>query len=431
VSPDPVELARELIRYDTTNPPGDEEACVAHIERLLGEAGIESERHEKAPGRPNLVARSGGDGTPLVLYGHVDVVTTTGQAWTKPPFGGDLDEDGYVWGRGALDMKGGVAQLVSAFIRAHEDGLRTPLVLVVLSDEENGGDLGARFLTEERPEAFGGARHAIGEWGAATQVVAGRRFYPIQVGEKQICWLRGFVRGRGGHSALGVRGSAMAKLGRVLQILDRKPLPVHVTPIVRQWIERTADALPRGHALVLRRLLDPRTTDLALRALGPHGRIFGRVLRNTAAATIVRGGDKINVVPSEIELQVDGRLLPGLTPDDLIVELAQLVGNAVEWEVVRHDPGPTETDWTFFAPLAEILRELDRDAVVVPMLQPGVTDGRFLSRAGIQTYGFLPLRLPDDFDPLPLVHAADERVPAEALRFGAEAIYLAIERYGG
>ena len=425
---DPVELTRELIRFDTTNPPGNEETCVAYVENILSDAGIQSERHEKEPGRPNLIARTAGDGTPLVLYGHVDVVTTAGQRWTRPPFGGDL-HDGCVWGRGALDMKSGVAMLVTAFLRAHREGVETPVVLAILSDEEDGGDAGARFLAEERPEVFGGAR--LGEMGGETLHIAGRRFYPIQVGEKQMCWLRGIIRGPGGHGALGVRRSAMARLGNVLRALDRTQPPVHVTPIARDWIEGMAAALPRAQAVLLRRLLDPRTADLALRVLGPQGRVLSRVLRNTASATIVRGGEKINVIPSEVELQVDGRLLPGYTPEDLMVELAQIVGDGVEWEVIRHDPGPAEPDLDFYEPLAEILRELDPGAVPVPMLQPGVTDGRFLSRAGIQTYGFLPLRLPEGFDPVSLIHAADERVPADAVRWGTDAVFRAIERYPG
>jgi len=430
VTLDPVELTRELIRFDTTNPPGNEETCVAYVENILSDAGIQSERHEKEPGRPNLIARTAGDGTPLVLYGHVDVVTTAGQRWTRPPFGGDL-HDGCVWGRGALDMKSGVAMLVTAFLRAHREGVETPVVLAILSDEEDGGDAGARFLAEERPEVFGGARHALGEMGGETLHIAGRRFYPIQDGEKQMVLLRGIIRGAGGHGALGVRRSAMARLGNVLRALDRTQPPVHVTPIARDWIEGMAAALPRAQAVLLRRLLDPRTADLALRVLGPQGRVLSRVLRNTASATIVRGGEKINVIPSEVELQVDGRLLPGYTPEDLMVELAQIVGDGVEWEVIRHDPGPAEPDLDFYEPLAEILRELDPGAVPVPMLQPGVTDGRFLSRAGIQTYGFLPLRLPEGFDPVSLIHAADERVPADAVRWGTDAVFRAIERYPG
>ena len=426
-----VELLRDLIRFDTTNPPGNEEACVAHIETLLRQHGIASERYEKAPGRPNLVARHAGanGGPPLVLQGHVDVVTTTGQQWSRPPFAAEL-ADGYVWGRGALDMKSGVAMMVSAFLAAHESGSSTPIVLVILADEENGGDVGARFLAEEHPEVFGGARHALGEFGGATQWIAGRRFYPIQVAEKQMCWLRVRVRGTGGHGALGVKGGAMRRLGDILRTLDRKQPPVHVTPVVREWISQMAAAVARPQALLLERLLDPRTSDLAVRALGSRGRLLSRVLRNTVSPTIVHGGDKINVIPSEIELQLDGRLLPGFTPDDLIAELRQLVGSGVEFEVIRHDPGPPDPDLTFYEPLAQILRELDPECVPVPMLQAGVTDARFLTRAGIQTYGYLPLALPEDFEPFPLIHNADERVPVDALGFGVEAISRAITRYG-
>jgi acetylornithine deacetylase/succinyl-diaminopimelate desuccinylase-like protein len=153
------------------------------------------------------------------------------------------------------------------------------------------------------------------------------------------------------------------------------------------------------------------------------------VIRNTVSPTIVHGGDKINVIPSDVELQLDGRLLPGQTPEDLIRELHGLVGSDVEFEVVRHDPGPPDADLSFYEPLAQILRELDPGGIPVPMLQPGVTDARFLSRAGVQTYGWLPLRFPKDFDMTPLIHAADERVPADALAFGVEAIGRAIERY--
>jgi acetylornithine deacetylase/succinyl-diaminopimelate desuccinylase-like protein len=427
---DPVQLLRELIRFDTTNPPGNEEACVAHIEQLLREHGIESQRYERTPGRPNLVAEHAGTkaGPPLLLYGHVDVVTTAHQQWTHPPFGGEL-ADGYVWGRGALDMKGGVAMCVAAFVAAHEAGSATPLRLLVLSDEEDGGDEGAKFIAEEKPEALGGARHALGEFGGVTQWIAGERFYPIQVAEKQLCWLRATIRGTGGHGALGVKGGAMRKLGDVLRALDRRQPPVHIVPVVREWIEQMAAPLPRLQRNVLLRLLDPRTADVAVRLLGTKGRPLGRVIRNTVSPTIVHGGDKINVIPSELELQLDGRILPGQTPENLIDELHAIVGKDVELEVVRHDPGPPEPDLAYYDTLAEILRELDPDGYPVPMLQAGVTDARWLSRAGVQTYGWLPLQLPEDFEMAALIHNADERVPADALGFGVRAIEQAIERY--
>jgi acetylornithine deacetylase/succinyl-diaminopimelate desuccinylase-like protein len=419
-------LLQELIRFDTTNPPGNEEACVAHVESLLHGAGIETERYEKAPGRPNLIARHRGanGGPPLLLYGHVDVVTTAGQQWTHPPFGGEL-HDGAIWGRGALDMKSGVAMCVRAFLDAVERRSDTPLVLLVLSDEENGGDAGAMFMADEHPDALGGARHALGEFGGASQSIGGTRFYPIQVGEKQMCWLRLTVRGAGGHGAMGVKGSAAARLGHVLQTLDAHQLPIHMTPVVQEWFETMAAHLPQ-----LRGLLDPAAADEAVAALGPRGRIFGRVIRNTVSPTILRGGEKINVIPSEIEVELDGRLVPGQTPDDLIRELHELLGGeGIEIEVVRHDAGPPAADLSQLELLKRVLTELDPEGVPVPMLQAGVTDARHLARAGVQSYGFLPLRLPDSFELTPLIHAADERVPADALQFGVDAIGRVIDGY--
>jgi acetylornithine deacetylase/succinyl-diaminopimelate desuccinylase-like protein len=425
------ELLQELIRFDTTNPPGNEAACIAFVRGLLEEEGCETQTYEQEPGRPNLVSRlAGGDAPPLLLQGHVDVVTTAGQEWTHPPFEGRL-ENGEIWGRGALDMKAGVAMLVHAFLRAKREGATLPgdLVLIVLSDEENGGNLGARFLVEEHPELFEGMRYALGEFGGFTLHAGGRRFYPIQVAEKQICWLKATVRGPGGHGAMVHRGGTVARLARLLSDLDRKRLPVHVTPVVRQTVEAIAAELPRPQAAVMRSLLKPRLTDAALRLLGAQAALFEPMLRNTVNATIVRGGAKINVVPSEIELELDGRALPGFTPDDLIAELHGIIGDDIEIELVRHDPGPSAPDLGLFETLAGVIRELDPEGIPVPLLQIGVTDGRFFSQAGVQTYGFLPMRLPEGFAFTKLIHAADERIPVDALEFGAEAVWRSVQRF--
>jgi acetylornithine deacetylase/succinyl-diaminopimelate desuccinylase-like protein len=425
------ELLQELIRFDTTNPPGNEAECIAFVQQQLEDAGCETQIYAQDPARPNLVSRiAGGDAPPLLLYGHVDVVTTGGQRWTHPPFEGRL-EDGYVWGRGALDMKGGVAMLVQAFLRAKRENVALPgdLVLVVLSDEENGGDLGARFLAEQHPALFAGMRYALGEFGGFSLSIAGKRFYPIQVAEKQICWLKATVRGPGGHGALVHRGGTVARLGKLLRDLDRKSLPVHVTPVVREFVERVAAEVPRKEATVLRSLLKPRLTAGALRLLGERAATIEPMLRNTVNATIIHGGSKINVVPSEIELELDGRALPGFTPDEVIAELRAVVGDDVELELVRHDPGPAAPDLGLFDTLAGVIRELDPEGIPVPLLQVGVTDGRFLSRVGVQTYGFLPMRLPADFAFTKLIHAADERIPVDALEFGAEAVWRAVQRF--
>jgi acetylornithine deacetylase/succinyl-diaminopimelate desuccinylase-like protein len=428
----PVELLQQLIQFDTTNPPGNEWPCIDFLRGLLEDAGAETELYAREPERPNLVARlSGGSKPPLLLQGHVDVVTTAGQHWTHPPFGGKL-VDGYVWGRGALDMKGGVAMLVSAFLRAARE--RTPLpgdvILLLLADEEGGGDLGAKFMVEEHAHLFEGVRYALSEFGGFSQVMGGRTFYPIQVAEKQICWLKATVRGAGGHGALmQPRGGTMARLGKLLAALDRKRLPVHVTPAARAMFTGIAEALPRPQSTLVRALLNPKLTDRALPLLGERGRGFEPLLRNTVSATIVRAGEKINVVPAQVEVELDARALPGFTPEDVIAEVKEIIGKDVELELVRHDPGPPDPDLALFDMLAAVLREVDPDAIPIPLLQAGVTDARFFAQLGIQTYGFLPMRLPPDFPFLRFVHAADERIPAKAVEFGAEGVFRALQRF--
>jgi acetylornithine deacetylase/succinyl-diaminopimelate desuccinylase-like protein len=428
----PAELLQRLIRFDTTNPPGNERACVEFVRDLLDEAGLETTIVARDSERPNLVARVPGAGTapPLLLQGHVDVVPTTGQQWSRDPFGGEL-ADGFIHGRGTLDMKGAVAMMVSAVLRVVEQGVRPrgDIVLAVLSDEEAGGDAGALHLVTERPDLLDGVKYAIGEFGGFSLDVGGRRFYPIQVDEKRVCWMRATVRGPGGHASMPIRGGAMAKTAALLRTLDRRRLPVHVTPVVERTIEGIAGELPTPHALVLRRLLDPRLTDRVLGVLGERGRLFDPVLHNTVSPTIVHGGDKINVVPSEVTIELDARLLPGQTSDDVLAELRALVGDDVEFEIGRAEPGPPEPDFGLFDLLAGVLREADPTGTPIPLLLAAVTDGRHFGRLGIQTYGFTPMQLPADFRFTELIHAADERIPAGAVAFGTDAIFRVLERY--
>ena len=428
----PVELLQNLIRFDTTNPPGNEAECIAYVNNILTESGFETTLLAKAPNRPNLITRLKGQGNapPILLYGHVDVVTTLGQAWTHPPFEGKI-VDGCVWGRGTLDMKGGVAMMLAAFLRAKAEGLSLSgdVVLAVLSDEEGASDYGARYLVENHPEKFKGIRYALGEAGGSRIYLMNRKLYPIMVAEKQICWMRAYVRGPGGHGSLPLRGGAMTKLARLLQQLEQRRLPVHITPAARQMIVTMASALSFPSNIVLRQLLNPRLTDCILKLLGTKGKGLESLFHNTVNATIVRGGEKINVIPSEIMLELDGRLLPGFKPQDMIAELRHVIGDEVELEVVRHDPGPAEPDMGLFDTLAGILAESDPGSVSFPMLMPGVTDGRFFSRLGIQTYGFTPMNLPPDLNLLQVAHAADERISIESLDFGANAIYKVLQRY--
>jgi len=428
----PVELLQRLIQFDTTNPPGNESECISFINGVLAEAGVESKVLAKSPDRPNLIARLSGQGNapPLLLYGHVDVVTTEGQPWKHPPFEGKVVDE-FVWGRGALDMKGGVAMMLAAFLRAKAEGLKLPgdVVLAIVSDEEAAGDFGARFLVEKHPDLFDDIRYAIGEFGGFTLYVGNRRFYPIQVAEKHLCWLKATVRGSGGHGSIPVRGGAMARLSELLRKIDQHRLPVHVTPVARLMFKTMASSLAGLNGLILRQLLNPLLTNRVLNLLGDRGRLFDPLLHNTVSATILHGSEKINVIPSEISVELDGRLLPGYQPDDLIGELRQIIGNHVELELLRHDSGPTEPDMGLFDTLAGILREADPNGIPVPLLLTGATDARFFSQLGIQTYGFLPMPLPEDFNFIQTAHAADERIPIDAVEFGANAIYRVLERF--
>ncbi len=429
----PVEILQRLIQFDTTNPPGNEGECIAYINRLLTDAGIATKLLAKDPLRPNLIARlpGRGDAAPLLLYGHVDVVPAESHQWQHPPFSGEL-ADGYVWGRGALDMKGGVAMMLTALLRAKADDTPLPgdVVLAVVPDEETFGVHGARFLVESHPEEFSGIRYALGEFGGFSLAVGKRRFYPIQVAEKQICWLRIRFRGPGGHGSMPVRGGAMAQLARFLRRLDTATLPFHITQPARLTFETMASALGGVNRIVMSQLLNPVLSGPVLRLLGERARFFAPLLRNTVSPTILQGSSSFNVIPGEVTVDLDGRLLPGFQPDDLIREVRRIGGPEGEIEVVRYDPGPSHLDMGLFDTLAGILREADPEGVPCPLLLSGVTDGRFFSRLGIQTYGFLPMPLPEGFNFTQAVHAADERIPVEAMEFGMRAMYQAMQRFG-
>lgn len=429
----PAELLQALLRFDTTNPPGTEAECIHYIAELLTEADIEHYILGREPGRPNVVARLPGRGVapPLLLYGHVDVVTTAHQDWTHDPFSGDI-ADGFVWGRGALDMKGGVAMMLAALLRMRASGEPPPgdVIFAAVCDEEYSGYYGAQYLVEEHANLFANVRYALGEFGGFTSYIGGRIFYPIMVGEKQSCQMRATVRGPGGHGSLTMRGGATARLARFLTTLDKHGLPPHVTTVSRMMIEGIAAQMRPQLRVVIQRMLNPRFTDRVLRVMGDQGTLLVPLLHNTVNATIIQGGDQVNVIPSRIDVHLDGRLLPGFGPEDALRELRRLAGPEVEFEVLSFEPGPPETpDMGLYDTLAAILREGHPGGVPIPYLMSGVTDGRFFTHLGIQTYGYLPMKLPPGLNFAELIHAADERIPIAGLEFGAEAMYQALRRF--
>ena len=428
-----IELLQALIRFDTSNPPGNERECISYIRGILTQAGLESEIVARSPQRPNLITRLQGSGEapPLLLYGHVDVVPAVAQDWRYPPFDAQIAE-GCVWGRGALDMKGGIVMMLAAMMRAQAEGARLPgdVVLALVSDEEAGGDYGARYLVEEHAHWFEGVRYALGEFGGFTFPLGGKRFYPVMVAEKQVCHLRATVRGISGHGSLATKDGAMGRLARILDRLERAALPVHVTPVPRNMFQTVASHVPWPAGFALRTMLIPRLTDVTLKLMGDQAQAFSPLLRHTVNATVVRGGKSVNMAPGEVELLLDGRLLPGFSPEDLLGELKPVFKGEADLEVVHHDPGPAQPDMGLFDTLAAVLREADPHSIPIPMLLPGSTDARFFSRLGIQTYGFLPMNLPEGFRFLSAVHGSDEGIPLEALTFGADAIYEVLLRFG-
>ena len=429
--PNPTTILQKLIQFDTTNPPGNEYLAINWVEEILNDADITSKKYALDSKRPNLITRirGRGDAPPILLQGHVDVVTTKGQDWEHPPFSGDII-DGYIWGRGALDMKGAVSMMLSAFLEARQKELTLPgdVILCLLADEEANGDYGAKFLVEQHPEIFTDVKYAIGEAGGFSMDIAGKTFYPIMIAEKQICWINIMIHGPGGHGSMIHRNGTMSKLSKILGTLNEKTLPVHITPGVRMMFESIAKELSFPLNILLTQLLNPSLTKPLLRLLGEKGNLFEPLFHNTVNPTIVDGGEKINVIPSEICLQLDGRLLPGFGPTEMLDELKNLLGRDYEYEIVRHDQGPAKPDMGFFPILGDILKQLDPSGCPVPFVMMAVTDARYFSKLGIQTYGFTPMQLPTEFKFNNIVHGANERIPIDALDFGTQAILEAMKR---
>jgi acetylornithine deacetylase/succinyl-diaminopimelate desuccinylase-like protein len=435
--PDPVPLLQQLIRIDTTNPPGAEAACVSFVADLLAGIGIDSTVVGLDPDRPNLVARVPGAGLapPLVLQAHADVVPTTGQRWTHPPFAAEI-HDGHVWGRGAIDMKGGLAMMLATLQRMHRDGERPAgdVLLTLVADEEAGSHFGAHYLVTEHAHLFDGARYCVGEDGGAGLNLGGLRLHPIVVAEKRGGWLRATLRGPGGHGSRRRPDTAMTQLAALLSALQNHRLPTHVTPAADRMLEALAKVLPDPLSSTMERLRDGTADVAALLATvpDPDAAVYlDSVTRNTANPTIVRTSEKINMIPSEVTVDIDGRILPGgHTLDGFLAEVRALLDPRVEFEVLLEgEPMPDPAFGGFYDLLVTLVDELDPEAVPLPMITPASTDARHFAQLGMQCYGWLPMRLPAGSRYHELLHAADERIPVESVRFGAQSIHQLLRRY--
>ncbi|MDX1448873.1 MAG: M20/M25/M40 family metallo-hydrolase [Acidimicrobiia bacterium] len=431
---DAVELLRDLIRIDTTNPPGNERPAVELIASYLHRAGITTQTIAQDPDRPSLIARVRGEDTapPLLLQGHIDTVPVTDQRWSRDPFGAEV-VDGFLWGRGTLDMKGPVVMMAEALrlLATHSPPPAGDVILAVVPDEEMQGTVGARFLVTEHAELFDGVRYCLGEFGGFPFSFGETTFYPIQIAERIGVGFEVVFEGPPGHGSMPIRGGAMGKLGTALRRLDRRSLPVHLTEPTRLMVEAIAGRTSGATRFVLERLLDERTAGAALKVLGDRAATFDPLFRNTVSATIVQGGDKHNVIPPQVTLNLDGRMLPGFTVEEFTDEVRRLIG--VECDIRAITDGsttPAEPDMGLFDLLADALVSHAPEAVPIPFLLPAVTDGRWFAQLGIQPYGFTPMNLPPDFDFQKTVHGVDERIPVSAIEFGAGVLRQVLDRYG-
>jgi acetylornithine deacetylase/succinyl-diaminopimelate desuccinylase-like protein len=420
-----VELASELIRIDTTNTgdpdtvTGEREAA-EYVAAKLSEVGFEIEMVESgAPRRDNVFCRlPGADPSrgALLVHGHLDVVPADPAEWSVHPFSGAV-QDGYVWGRGAIDMKDMVAMTIAVARRFKRDGVTPPrdLVFAFLADEEAGGEYGAQWLVRNRPDLFEGCDEAVGEVGGFSLTVAeDQRVYLIETAEKGIAWMRLNARGKPGHGSFLHDDNAVTKVAEAVARLGNHTFPLTLTDTVRAFLEQMSQLTG----------LEFPEDDLegSLRKLGPLSRIVGATVRDTANPTMLKAGYKANVIPSNAEATVDCRVLPG-RQDAFLREVDELLGPDISREWITNLP-PLET--TFDGPLVEAmaaaLRTEDPGSRTVPYMLSGGTDAKHFAELGMRCFGFAPLRLPPDLDFASLFHGIDERVPVDALRFGARVL---------
>ncbi|MDX1387470.1 MAG: M20/M25/M40 family metallo-hydrolase, partial [bacterium] len=391
------DLLKALIRINTTNPPGDETRAMTWVRNYLQEFGISAKIIESAPGRGNLIARLKGSGEkpPLLLLAHLDVVMAEPQEWKFPPFE-PTESEGYLYGRGAIDMKGQAALMINAFVKLHLK--KVPLVgdvlLVLVADEESGGKYGAGYLTENHwKEIKPGV--VLNEGSIAIQMY-GLNLYPIQVAEKGVAWLEVKTEGTSGHGSMPIPDNASLKLIRALNKITKKPQSLQKTAIVEEMLKRLAPHFSFPRSFLLKHLFDFPIRHL-IPWLAPEkiqsDKILNAMLRNTVVPTVLQAGTKTNVIPSQARAEVDCRILPGETPEKFRKKIVGMIDDPQVQVRLTTQSLPNESDFNtpYFKALEESILAVDPKAVVIPFISPGATDNRFFREKGIPAYGIIPL----------------------------------------
>jgi acetylornithine deacetylase/succinyl-diaminopimelate desuccinylase-like protein len=411
-----VDLCRELIRMDTSNfgddsGPGERKAA-EYVAGLLEEVGIETRLHEPEPGRTSVLAHWGGaEGEGLLLHGHLDVVPAEASDWSVDPFSGEI-EDGYLWGRGAVDMKDFDAMLLTVVRQRQREGRvpGRPITLCFTADEEAGGHRGAEVLVNDLPEEFEGVTAAVGEVGGFSTTVRGRRVYLIEAAEKGMAWMKLTARGRAGHGSMINPDNAVARIAAAVARLGAHEWPIRLTPTMQVLLGTVADLAGTE--------VTPDNARALVEEFGGATRMLGAVISNTVNPTMLSAGYKVNVIPTEATAHVDARSLPGYE-EEFRDTLKELIGEGIEVSYLSdQQPWETPYDGALVDAMNRSLLAEDPDAIVAPYLMSGGTDAKHFRKLGMRSYGFAPLRLPDDLDFTALFHGVDERVPTDALEFG-------------
>ena len=419
-----VDLLRRYLMIDTTNPPGNEIEGAKFLAAVLGRDGIASETVESAPGRANLVARLAGDGSlpGIVLHHHIDVVYADRRYWTVDPFGGAI-RDGYLYGRGAIDMKSTGIMHLTAVLALKRAGLplKRDLVFLATADEEAGSLYGARFVADARRDWLAGAEYAISELGGI-EVHAGFRapLGHIVISEKTGLPLTLTARSDPGHGSMPWPDTAPHRLIRALGRLLAAERPLRVLPEVQEYFTRLASVLPGGAGVGYNDLA-PSLADAAFRARFLTNRLHAAMVRTTLAVTMLRGSEKRNVIPPEASAGIDCRMLAGDDPEEIVAWVRyQIDDDRVEVTVTGEPKAPnlSPPDTELYKALADAIRRRAPGAVVVPEILVGFTDNWVFRRCGLHGYGWSPFIL--DFEgEWHRVHGNDERLSLENIRAGA------------
>jgi acetylornithine deacetylase/succinyl-diaminopimelate desuccinylase-like protein len=422
---DVVTLTQELIRIDSSNwgdsleTKGEVEVAeyCAHRLREVGyDPQVYSTTSDSRRGVHLRIPGTDPTAGALVVHGHLDVVPAMAADWTHPPFSGEV-HDGFIWGRGAVDMKDMDAMILAVLRHWAREGIRPrrDLIIAFFPDEEAGMHHGSSWVVANRPEFFAGATEAIGEVGGfSVSVNDNLRLYPIQTAEKGIRWLRLRAAARAGHGSLIHTDNAVTELARVVTRIGDHKWPIRRTRTVDAFLSQLSDAYGVE--------IDGSDTEELVAKLGALGLLVGATLQNTANPTMLNAGYKVNVIPSEATAYIDGRVLPGFE-SEFEQTIRELVGEHINVESLSSDIAiESAFDTATFDLMASVLRHEDSGARAVPYMISGGTDAKALSKINIDCYGFSPLRMPPDVDYWQLFHGVDERVPINGLHFGVRTL---------